>query len=83
MNQTAAMYRGPTSAMRRVEDLGLDARYELHLPRPDFVLQEAIHIERPLGIDAVYHRQRVERNAVAVQHLRCCEHLVRSACLLS
>ena len=69
--------RGGVPHLRRdvAKDLGLDAGNELHLPRPYFVLQEAIDIQRPLRVDAVHHRQRVERHAMLVQHLRRRKHL--------
>ena len=59
-----------------LEDLGLDARNELHLAWTDFIFQETINIERTLRIDAIDHTQRIERDAMPVQHLCCGEDLV-------
>jgi hypothetical protein len=50
-----------------VEDFRLDARNQLHPPRTQFACQEAVDVERILGILAIDHAQGGERYTVLAQ----------------
>ena len=54
----------------RLEALDLDNRDELQVGRAQLAAQEAIDVERPRRVVAIDARQRVERHAEPLEHLR-------------
>ena len=52
-----------------LEILRLHAWDKLHFSRPDFILQETVNIQRPLGVHAIHDAKRVKGHTVPVEHL--------------
>lgn len=48
----------------------------MNFPGAYFIFEEAVDVERALGVDAIHHAERVERNSEAVEHLGRCEHSI-------
>src|SRR6185369_5992591 len=59
-----------------LEYFRLNTGDKLHLAWTDFILQEAVNIERTLCVHTIDHAKRVERYLVTMQKLSCGKDLV-------
>jgi len=51
----------------------LHARDKLYFARPDFILEEAVHIQRAPGVHSIHDAKNVKEHTMPMEHLCCRE----------